>query len=43
MLPPIDLNDHPQLMACEVRKIRTDRCLTAKMMLLEWRLPQALP
>jgi hypothetical protein len=43
MLPAIHLDDNPELMAGEVGKVRTDRGLTPKVMLLEWRLSQLLP
>jgi hypothetical protein len=42
-LAAVDLDDHPQLVACEVRKVRADRRLASKVMLLEGRLPQVLP
>ena len=43
MLAAVDLNDNPALVAGEVGKIRTNRRLAAKVMLLEWRLSQMLP
>ena len=43
MLTAIYLDDNFSLMAGEVREVRTDRRLTAKMVLLERRLPQMLP
>jgi hypothetical protein len=39
MLTAVDLNDNSELMASEVRKVRTDRGLASKVMLLEWSLP----
>ena len=43
MLAAIDLDDDFDLMAGEVGEVRTDRRLTAEVMLLERRLPQMLP
>jgi hypothetical protein len=43
MLPAIELNHYPTLVAGEVGEVRTDRRLTAKVLLFERRLPQALP
>jgi hypothetical protein len=43
MLTAIYLDDNFSLMAGEVREVRTDRRLTAKMVLLKRRLPQMLP
>ena len=39
----IDLDDNFSLMAGEVSEVSTDRRLTPKVMLLEWRLAQMLP
>jgi hypothetical protein len=43
MLPAIDLDDNPEFVAREVGKIRTDRRLSPKVVLLERRLSQMLP
>ena len=43
MLTAIDLDDNFGLMTGEVGEVRADRCLTSKVTLLEWRLPQLLP
>ncbi|SHG04756.1 hypothetical protein SAMN05444169_0241 [Bradyrhizobium erythrophlei] len=43
MLTAIEFDDKLQLMAGEVRKVRTDGRLAPKVMWLEWRLSQMLP
>jgi hypothetical protein len=43
MLTAIDLDDNSSLMAGEVGEVGTNRRLTPKVTLLEWRLPQMLP
>jgi hypothetical protein len=43
MLPAIQFDNNPELMAGEVSEVRTDCRLTPKMMLLERRLSQMLP
>jgi len=43
MLPAIEFNDESKLMTGEISEVRTDRRLTAKVMLLERRLAQLLP
>jgi hypothetical protein len=43
MLAAVDLNDNFGPMTREVGEVRTNRRLTPKVTLLEWRLPQMLP
>ena len=43
MLSAIDLNDNSELMAGEIGEVRTNRRLTAEVMLFERGLPQMLP
>ena len=43
MLTAIDFDDKLELMAGEIGEVWTDGRLTAKVVLLEWRLPQMLP
>ena len=43
MLSAIEFNHNSDLMAGEVGEVRTDRRLTAEVVLLERRLPQMLP
>jgi hypothetical protein len=43
MLTAIDLDDNSNLMAGEVGEVRANRCLTPKVVLPKWRLPQMLP
>jgi hypothetical protein len=43
MLAAIDLDDNLSLMTGEVGEVQTNRRLTPKVVLFEWRLPQMLP
>ena len=43
MLTAIDFDEQLELMAGEIGEVWADGGLTAKVVLLEWRLPQMLP